>query len=295
MKLCLGTVQFGMEYGVAKDVKPSLAQALDILDYAFSNDITAFDTAGGYGNAEEVLGEFLKNHQTDRQQLHIVTKTGNCLDNVEKNKYISTLQKKLSESLIRLHTDYIDTYLFHTAQYAYEDEKLHALHQLKKEGLIKHCGVSVYQPKEALSAINSGFVDFIQLPFNLFDHRFYNEKVFALAKEKNIIIHTRSTFLQGLFAMDLEKIPPFLSIALSPLCELEKLCTKHDLTKLELAMAFVKSFPEITNIIIGVNTLEQLKINLQLYTKNIEYDLSQKILKQFNNLNEKIYLPTLWE
>ncbi len=90
-------------------------------------------------------------------------------------------------------------------------------------------------------------------------------------------------------------MPPFLSIALSPLCELEKLCTKHDLTKLELAMAFVKSFPEITNIIIGVNTLEQLKINLQLYTKNIEYDLSQKILKQFNNLNEKIYLPTLWE
>lgn len=295
MKLCLGTVQLGMEYGIANDKKPNLTEAINILEYAFTNDINTFDTASAYGNAEEVLGEFLKNHQTDRKLLHIVTKTGTGLDNKEKNTYISTLQENLSKSLSSLHTDYIDTYLFHTPAYAFDKEKLLALYSLKKNGLIKHCGISVYYPQEALAAIESGFIDFIQLPFNLFDHRFYNEKIFTLARERNIILHTRSTFLQGLFAMEQEKIPSFLALACPHLLELEKLCTENGLTKLELAMAFVKSFPEITNIIIGVNTLEQLKNNLQIYQKTIHKDLSKLILDRFNNLNEKIYLPTLWK
>lgn len=294
MKLCLGTVQLGMEYGIAKDAKPSLDQAVTILEYAFSNGITTFDTASAYGNAEEVLGEFLKNHQTDRKQLHIITKTGKCLDNREKNTYISTLQENLTKSLARLHTDYINTFLFHTSSYAFDKEKLSALHTLKKEGLIKHCGISVYYPNEALAAIESGCIDFIQLPFNLFDHRFYAENIFALAKKNNSIIHTRSTFLQGLFAMELEKLPPFLAAARPPLWELEKLCTENGLSKLELAMAFVKSFSEINCIVIGVNTLEQLKINLQCYKKDISKELSELILNRFNTLNEKIYLPTLW-
>lgn len=294
MKLCLGTVQLGMEYGIAKDAKPSLVQAVTILEHAFSKDITTFDTASAYGNAEEVLGEFLKNHQTDRNTLHIITKIGNCLENIGKNNYTAILQENLSKSLSRLHTDYVDTFLFHTSSYAFDIEKIHALYALKKEGLIKHCGISVYYPHEAVSAIESGVVDSIQLPFNLFDHRFYNENIFSLAKEKNIILHTRSTFLQGLFAMDLDTIPPFLDLARPHLLELEKICTANGLTKLELAMTFVKKFPEITSIIIGVNTLEQLEINLQLYNKEIETDLMQIILKQFNMLDEKIYLPTLW-
>lgn len=294
MKLCLGTVQLGMEYGIANDEKPNLTEAINILEYAFENDITTFDTASAYGNAEEVLGKFLQNHQTDRKQLHIITKTGNCLDKIDKKKHIAVLQENLTKSLSRLHTDYIDTYLFHTSSYAFDKEKLNALYALKKAGLIKHCGISVYYPQEALSAIESDCIDFIQLPFNLFDHRFYKENIFRLAKEKNIILHTRSTFLQGLFAMEQKNIPPYLEIAQNPLLELEKISAEYSLNKLELAMAFVKSFPEITNIIIGVNTLEQLKSNLQIYQKNISKELSKLILDQFNNINEKIYLPTLW-
>lgn len=295
MKLCLGTVQLGMEYGIAKDSRPSFPEAINILNYAFSNGITTFDTASGYGNAEEILGEFLKNHQFERKQLHIITKAGNCLDKTVQNRYVDTLKENLSKSLTRLHTDYIDTYLFHIPSYAFDYEKLNALYILKKEGIIKHCGVSVYQPEEALSAIKSGFVDFIQLPFNLFDHRFYNEKIFTLAKKNNIILHTRSVFLQGLFSMKFANFPSFLEIAKEPVFELEKICTEYSLTKLELAMAFVKSFPEINCIVIGVNTLEQLKNNLQIYQKNISKKLSELILQQFNNLNEKIYLPTLWK
>ena len=60
MKLCLGTVQFGLDYGIRGQKKPSVEDAIKILDYATQNGIDNIDTALAYGNAEEVVGEFLK-------------------------------------------------------------------------------------------------------------------------------------------------------------------------------------------------------------------------------------------
>lgn len=217
------------------------------------------------------------------------------MENIPFSKFQSVLKERLTDSLSKLQTTYVDTLLFHTSSTAFDHEKLSALYEFKKSGLVAHCGISVYHPEEAFSAIQSGFIDFIQLPFNLFDHRFYKENIFNLAKEKNIIIHSRSVFLQGLFAMNAEKLPPYLKEAKAPLAKLEQICQNNSLSKLETAMAFVKSFPEINKIVIGVNNLQQLKNNLIIYQKNISQELIQTLLTEFNNLNKKIYLPTLWK
>ena len=60
MELCLGTVQFGLDYGIIGQKKPPLEYAVNCLDYATQNGIAAIDTAAAYGNAEEVVGAFLK-------------------------------------------------------------------------------------------------------------------------------------------------------------------------------------------------------------------------------------------
>lgn len=60
MKLCLGTVQFGMDYGVQRTGQPSCVAAVDVLDTAVQNGVTAIDCAAAYGTAENVVGEFLR-------------------------------------------------------------------------------------------------------------------------------------------------------------------------------------------------------------------------------------------
>lgn len=59
--LTLGTVQLKQRYGIANKVgKPNEEEANNLLTYAFSNRVTTFDTAPGYGESEDLLGRFLK-------------------------------------------------------------------------------------------------------------------------------------------------------------------------------------------------------------------------------------------
>lgn len=57
--MTLGTVQLGMEYGIAnKSGMPSAQKAFEILDTAIEGGINSFDTSNGYGESEEVLGKY---------------------------------------------------------------------------------------------------------------------------------------------------------------------------------------------------------------------------------------------
>lgn len=60
MELCLGTVQFGMDYGISGQRQPTVEQAVNMLDFATQNGISTIDTANAYGTAEDVVGCFLQ-------------------------------------------------------------------------------------------------------------------------------------------------------------------------------------------------------------------------------------------
>ncbi len=295
MELCLGTVQFGMEYGIAKDKQPSIERVFQIIDYAIEHGIHTIDTAKGYGTAEEIVGKYLKQTKYQRENLFLISKVGNCLENIPCSRYYAILKEEIEKSLEVLHTAYLDSYLFHCAAYSFDIAKLEALAKIKELGYIKHCGVSVYYPEEAIAAIKSGFVDFIQLPCNMFDHRFYLNGVFNLAQENNIILHSRSVFLQGLFSMVDKQLPSFLEKAYPYLKQVQFLAEENSMTVLEMAMAYVKHFSAIANIIIGVNTLEQLKENIAMFGKNINENVFNIIQTKFSSLDEAIYLPIFWK
>ena len=212
MELCLGTVQFGMDYGIRNQKKPSLEKATEMLDYAMHNGINNIDTAAAYGCAEDVVGEFLKKKSIKRENLFVVSKfTPNMLDNIKEQDYTKVIKEHLEKSLKRLNTDYLDAYMFHSSRYAFNPLMLEALYEVKKEGKIKHCGVSVYYPDEAKICIESDKVDFMQLPSSIFDQRMRKEGIFDLAlKNKTTQIHSRSAFIQGLILMNENEIPSFL-------------------------------------------------------------------------------------
>ena len=135
MELCLGTVQFGMDYGIRGKKKPFLSESLAMIDYAINNDIKTIDTANAYGEAEDVVGAYLERNPKERQRIQLISKfRPNLLDDVPADQYYQVMRNNLEESLRRLHTDYLDGYLLHSARYVYSDEIIEALLRIRKEG-----------------------------------------------------------------------------------------------------------------------------------------------------------------
>ena len=95
MQLCLGTVQFGMDYGVFDQLKKSPEYCIKCLDYATQNGIYAIDTATAYGIAEEVTGRFLEKKTIQRDRLFLSTKLlPNILDQYPEKDYLKVIKIK---------------------------------------------------------------------------------------------------------------------------------------------------------------------------------------------------------
>ena len=296
MELCLGTVQFGLDYGIRGQKKPSQDEAIKILDYATQNGITAIDTAFAYGTAEEIVGKFLKLKTVSRDKLFISSKfEPNKLNDIEPKNYKKIIKEGFETQLIKLNTDYLDSYIFHTPEYVFDEEKLQALYSLKEEGKIKHCGVSVYYPEEAKACIESPYVDFIQLPSSIFDQRMLHEGIFDLAlKEGTTQIHSRSAFIQGLILMQENEVPPFLNKAKPVIRKIDQICKKNNISKIKLAMLFVKQFDAISHLVFGVDNIEQLKENIKIFKEVFSKEILTEIAQEFTDLETDIFMPSLW-
>ena len=295
MKLCLGTVQFGMNYGIKNQRQPSLKDSIDMLDWATQNGVEAIDTAVAYGTAEFVVGEFLKKHTIPRDKLFISSKfLPNALDKIEPKNYARTIEEHLDEQLKHLNTDYLDAYLFHSSSYAFDDQKLEALYQMKLKGKVKHCGVSVYYPDEAMKCLESSLVDFMQLPFSIFDQRMREEGVFDSAKHSKTQIHSRSAFIQGLILMSENEVPEFLSEAKPIVKKIDELCNKYEISRISLAINFVKQFDVISHLVIGVDNLDQLQEDVAFFQKDFPTNILDEISQHFKNIDAKVVMPSLW-
>jgi aryl-alcohol dehydrogenase-like predicted oxidoreductase len=297
MQLCLGTVQFGLDYGIINQKKPSLAYCVNCLDYATQNGVFAIDTAAAYGNAEEIVGFFLQRKTIDRDKLFISSKMQpNVLDDCHPEKLYSIIREHLINQLRILHTDYLDAYILHSARYAHRADILEALVKVKKEGLAHKTGVSVYDPKEAFTCIESPFVDFMQLPYSLFDQRMRVSGVLKGAQNHEVQIHSRSAFIQGLILLKEDQVPSFLSDAKPIIKRIDKICVDTGLSRVALAMAFVKHESAISHLVFGIDTIEQLKEDIEIFNAiTLSASQIEDIGKEFQDIKTEIVMPSLWK
>lgn len=296
MELCLGTVQFGMDYGIKGQKKPSMEDAVTLIDYATQNGIKAIDTAKAYGTAEEVVGEFLSRKTIPRDRLFISTKFApNLLDEVEASDYERVIEQQIKEQLKTLHTDYVDAYMFHSARYAFDEEKLKALSIVVKKGYARKCGVSIYEPEEAEACFKVPCVDFIQAPYSVFDHRMKKRGVIDSGETASCEIHTRSAFIQGLIVMDEEMVPDFLSEARPIVAKIKVVCQKYGISRVQLALQYVKREKGISHLVFGVDSLKQLKEDEDFFQDDLPDDLLEDIGKEFDDIKAEIVMPSLWK
>ena len=253
-KFILGTVQFGLNYGINnKEGKASEEEVNNILLLASKSGIRILDTAYSYGNAMEQIGDF---HKSSDHLFEVNTKF-----KIEKEN-VTTISEQLLESLTCLAISSVDTYFYHSFEdYINNPGILAELNQLRKKNHLKKIGVSIYNNDEMLNCINNDEIDVIQLPFNLFDNNNLRGDLIREAKKNNKEIHIRSVFLQGLFFMN----PANLSLKLTPLApylaEIQRIALELDISIAELALAYVKKEPYIDRIIIGVDSAKQLENN----------------------------------
>lgn len=297
MELCLGTVQFGMDYGIRGKRKPPLSDALGMIDYAVHNGIRTIDTANAYGAAEDVVGAYIKSNQAVRKKIQLISKfRPNLLDDVPSERYYLVMKENLEYSLRRLRTDYLDGYLLHSARYVYSDEIIEALARLKKAGYVRNIGVSVYEVDEAKNGISRGDLDFLQLPFSVLDQRMSHKGVFELAEKKKFPLHARSAFVQGLVMMKPEEVPPFLrEKAAQVLRAVEMVCGETGLTRVQLAIGFVKRQKAVTRLVFGVRDLNQLKEDIRVFSEDMPTEVTEELERCFANVEAEIVMPSLWK
>ena len=281
MRLALGTVQFGLPYGVAnKSGQVSRAEAKLMVRLALENGIDTLDTAMAYGESEKYLGEI------GVENFKVVTKLpgmpNGCLDI---NNWI---HEQVSSSLVRLGVGQVYGLLLHKSEDLLGPngrEIYRALDSLKEKGLVKKIGISIYSPNELEALKNDFSFDLVQAPFNLIDQRLLHSGWMKKLKDSGVEIHTRSVFLQGLLLMKEIDIPPKFSPWKHLWKKWHDWLTENNVSALQSSLAFALSFPEIERVVVGADNHNQLKEIINATNNLLNADLPNLVSADENLIN----------
>lgn len=285
-KLILGTVQFGIPYGINNLMgQPSQQEVFSILNKAYEHGIRTLDTASAYGNSEQLIGKFLQNNPNMDFKIITKIKTDDSID----------FEKSLKASLTNLKIDSVDTILFHSfSDFKKNINYLSNSINKHKGKLFKKIGVSIYSNNEIIELIDNDLIEVVQAPFNLLDNETQKGQLFKELHNKGKIVHTRSSFLQGLFFMKNEIIPKGLNSLIPYLDELKKLSKQYNISIQELSLSYVLNKKYIDGVLFGVDNLNQFNQNIA----NINPQLPEALINAIDEINVKDNLllnPSKWK
>jgi len=278
-KLALGTVQFGLNYGLTNHAgQTSMAEVGKILTFAQANKIDTLDTAAGYGNSEQVLGEI------GVDKYRIITKTTSFKGDVD--RVISSLY----QSLDKLNRDKIEGLLIHDFDDIYQEKfgiLFNRLVQLKRDGVIEKIGFSTYTPHQVDHLLENFDLDLIQVPLNVFDSRLIEGGQIQSLKRKNIEIHARSIFLQGVL-LNLNNLPKYFTKWKDQFSQYQSAVKKKNMSLMKYALCYALGVEEVDKVLIGVNIERHLReiIRVAQDCQNV---------RSYPIYNEELLNPSLWK
>lgn len=249
MKLALGTVQFGLDYGIANQSgQVSRAQASEVMALARLYGIEDLDTAIAYGDAEARLG------QIGVQGFRVVTK----LPPLPAGAADAGLWAKaqLAASLQRLGLGGVYGLMLHSSADLLGPQGsalIQALKDMQAEGLVQKLGISIYAPSELDAVMTLARWGLVQAPFNLVDRRLQTSGWLQRLKDHGVELHTRSAFLQGLLLTKPEALPPKFLPWLALWQRWQSWQSATACSALGACLAFAHSFPEVDRVVVGVD------------------------------------------
>ncbi len=254
-RLALGTVQFGLPYGITNrtgQVMPAEARA--ILEYASAKGLDTLDTAISYGNSEECLGKI------GISGWRVVTKLPAVPDDC--SDVFTWVHAALACSLERLHSDRVYGLLLHRPQQLlgpHGPALLRALFDLKENGLVEKVGVSIYDPAELDFLLRVFRPELVQAPLNVLDRRLVTSGWMRRLHAEGIEVHIRSIFLQGLLLMPASSRPRYFDRWAGLLEKWQNWVEGQGVTPLQACVSFALSYTEVARVIVGVENVAQLR------------------------------------
>lgn len=294
MKYCLGTVQFGMDYGIQGNGQPDVNSVVKILEYAYSGGINMLDTAAAYGTAENVVGGGILRNK-NLSQMNIVSKLEpNAFDGADPIEWKKIAVKKAEESRQRLGVSRLYAYLFHNARYIFDPKAVEALQEVKEHQIADRIGISIYTPNEAMKALEYESVKAVQIPYNVFDQRLNQCGFFERAREQDVQVFARSTLLQGLVMMNPDRLPENVRFAENYLRKFLEICNRYDCSPLEAAVGYVRHNPKIDYVVFGVDNLKQLQEYLSIQCWSMPDQMLEELKAAFERVEERLVNPSMW-
>ncbi len=280
-KMSLGTVQFGLHYGIANDVgKPPEEQSFEMIKAALEGGVTSIDTARAYGDSEDIIGRYFKLNPDNIPFMSTKVPPFPEAD-------VKLLEKHIIESvetsLECLGLKKVENIMLHNgvSLFRYGDETAKIMGSLVKRGYCDMVGASVYDAKEIDKMLTYEEYTSTQVPMSIFDQRLINGGYIEKLADRGYTTFVRSVFLQGLFFLDPEKITDEILIrhALPGIKKIREISEKEGMTIVELAIAFLRDYPGVTSLVLGSDNADQVRANIRCFDAHPLSEETVSILK----------------
>ena len=250
-KLILGASSWGNHYGISNRRGIGSQEVNKLLQRAKKSGVTQIDTSPDYGDSEKLIG----------QNTPLFFQIYSKVNSESWNRGPKHSMLEIHESLRRLRTKKLDGIMFHSSSSIFDapHESTRFMKQVVSSGLAGKWGVSVYEVEEVERILEFCKPDFIQLPSSLADRRFADSGIFSQLFTESIEVHTRSIFLQGLILQEPASLPKKFKRFLSWATDFEDFSRDCGLSKYQLALLFNLTNPEVSKVLVGVNSLAHLE------------------------------------
>ena len=252
-RVALGTVLFGMDYGVDGSRRIAPGEGARILELGRSRGMDTLDTASAYGESEDVLG------QMHVDEWRVVTKVPPVpRDGADARKWVVTCA---SESLKRLRIPALHGLLLHRAADLLEpwaDGVYAGLRDCQERGWTRKVGISIYGPDELAAIVPRYPLSLVQAPFNVVDRRMRDSGWLDRLKDAGAEIHARSLFLQGLLLMPAAARPRAFGRWDALWHTWEEWLRANGSSALNACLGFVLADARIDRAVVGVASRAQL-------------------------------------
>ena len=278
MRLALGTVQFGLDYGISNHDGQVSDEELDaIIALARQAGIDTLDTAQAYGNAEQRLG------QRDITDFTLIDKLAPGLP-------LSDVKAALNNSLHWLGRKRLDGLLLHRSQDT-SPALFELLTDLQQQGAIGKLGISVYSPEELDTWSAAGYpLELVQLPANLLDQRFLRTGWLDKLVDMGCEIHVRSLFLQGLLLMQPAQRPDYFQRFATAL---ERFDHWHpSVAPLGRALSIMTALPQVSRFVVGVCHAQELAAIVA--ASQVQHECYEADIAHLASMEQELINPGLW-
>lgn len=285
MKLALGTVQFGMDYGVANSSgRVAFHEVCTILKHAQEYGMDTLDTAIAYGESEAVLGRF------GIGQWKTITKLPAVPDDCK--DVARWVNDQLLQSLNRLRVTRLYGVLLHRPSQLLErigPALYDALQGVQSCGMTRKIGVSIYDPTELDALSNVYSFGLVQAPLNILDRRMVETGWLKCLSEAGVEVHARSAFLQGLLLMPTDRRLFRFNQWQRTWRIWDNWLSKTGFTPLQACLRYFNGLPEINRVVVGVDSTSQLNQILSAHEGKLPS------LPEFEKLeDERLINPAIW-